>query len=112
MQLNIYRVYQYPEAEAIKIFAYLKDFKLNMADKYGISQTETLQVPIISDNIVKQRVVDLLTEHVLAQKTGKPRPCKDEELWINRDGFPLRCMHYCSVSQICPQWEMDKKCKK
>ena len=107
-QLNIYRVYQYPEAEEIKIFCYLKDFKLNMTDKYGLNQTEILQVPMIPDNKVKERVVELLAEHVTAQKTGKPRPCKDEERWINAKGVPLRCMYYCSVSEICSQFVEEK----
>lgn len=111
MQLNIYRVYQYPSAEAIKIFVYLKDYKLNFADKYDLSQTETLQVPMIPDDKVKKKVLDLLGEHVLAQKTGKPRQCKEEELWINRAGEPLRCMYYCAPSDSCPQlarWKEKK----
>jgi len=102
-QLNIYRVYQYPDAQEIKILAYLKDFKLNMIEKYGLNQTEELQVPMIPDSKVKKRVTDLLTEHVEAQKTGKPRPCTEEEVWTNREGIPLRCKHYCMVSELCKQ---------
>ncbi|KKL27299.1 hypothetical protein LCGC14_2386520 [marine sediment metagenome] len=109
MQLNIYRVYQYPEAEAIKIFVYLKDYKLNMQDKHDLSQTETLQVPMIPDEKVKKKVVDLLTEHVQAQETGKPRPCKEDELWINRSGVPLRCQNYCAVKEVCEQFAKWKE---
>lgn len=112
MQLNIYRVYQYPATEAIKIFVYLKDFKLNMADKYDLSPTETLQVPMIPDDKVKSKVLALLGEHVLAQKTGKPRACTEEELWINRAGEPLRCMYYCAPSECCEQfarWKEERK---
>ena len=109
MQLNIYRVYQYPEAEAIKIFVYLKDYKLNMADKHDLSQTETLQVPMIPDEKVKKKVVDLLTEHVQAQETGKPRPCTEEERWYNeRQKVYLRCEHYCAVKEVCEQFEEEK----
>lgn len=109
MQLNIYRVYQYPATEAIKIFVYLKDFKLNMADKYDLSQTETLQVPMIPDDKVKSKVLALLGEHVLAQKTGKPRACTEEERWWNeRQKVYLRCKHYCAVKEICPQYAEEK----
>ncbi len=109
MQLNIYRVYQCPEAEEIKIFCYLKDYKLNMADKYDLNQTETLQVPRIPDRVVKNRVLALLGEHVEAQKTGKPRACTQEERWWNeRQGVYLRCEHYCSVKEICPQFAEEK----
>lgn len=109
MQLNIYRVYQYPATEAIKIFVYLKDFKLNMADKYDLSPTETLQVPMIPDDKVKSKVLALLGEHVLAQKTGKPRACTEEERWWNeRQKVYLRCEHYCSVKEICSQFAEGK----
>ena len=110
-QLNIYRVYQYPEAEDIKIFCYIKDFKLNMTEKYDLSQTEELHVPIIPDDKVKNKVVELLTEHVTAQTTGKPRACTREEMWFNQADKPLRCLHYCAPSEICPQFAkwMEKK---
>lgn len=109
MQLNTYRVYQHPEAECIKILCYIKDFKLNMVDKYDINQTEELQVPMIPNHIVKENVEALLTEHVEAQRTGKPRPCKEEELWINAKGVALRCEYYCSVKEICEQYAEEKK---
>jgi len=104
MQLNTYRVYQYPDAEEIKILCYIKDFKLNMAERYDISPIETLRVPMIGDDKVKEKVVDLLTEHVETQKTGKPRPCTEEERWFNAKGVPLRCEHYCPVNAICEQY--------
>lgn len=103
-QLNIYRVYQYPDAEDIKIFCYIKDYKLNMAEKYDLDPTETLHVPMIPDDKVKKRVVELLAEHVQAQQTGKPRACTEEEKWINKQGIPLRCEYYCAVNQICPDY--------
>ncbi len=108
-QMNIYRVYGFPEAECMKIFCYIKDFKLNMRDKHDLSQTEALQVPMIPDDKVKKRVADLLTEHVETQKTGKPRPCTEDELWINRAGVPLRCQHYCAVSEMCKQFAKWKE---
>jgi len=108
-QLNIYRVYQYPEVEDIKIFCYLKDYKLNMKEKYDLDPTETLHVPMIPDDKVKKRVVELLTEHVTAQMTGKPRPCTEEERWWNdREKKYLRCEHYCSVRDICSQHQEEK----
>ena len=110
MQMNTYRVYGFPEAECMKIFVYLKDYKLNMADKHDLSQTETLQVPMIPDEKVKKKVVDLLTEHVTAQKTGKPRLCTEEERWYNeRQKVYLRCKHYCAVKEICEQYNERTK---
>ena len=109
MQLNIYRVYQYPKAEEIKIFVYLKDYKLNFSEKYDLDPTEMLHVPMIPDDKVKKKVVELLTEHVTAQKTGKPRACTEEEKWINREGIPLRCEYYCAVNQICPDYRPQEE---
>ena len=104
-QLNIYRVYQYPEVEEIKIFVYLKDYKLNFSEKYDLDPTEMLHVPMIPDDKVKNKVVELLTEHVTAQKTGRPRACTEEERWWNeREKVYLRCEHYCSVKEICSQY--------
>jgi len=105
MQLNTYRVYQYPEAECIKILCYIKDFKLNMTERYDLNPVETLQVPMIPDNVVKEKVVALLTEHVETQKTGEPRPCTEEERWFNSKNVPLRCEYYCPVKELCPQYE-------
>lgn len=103
-QLNIYRVFQYPEAKEIKILCYLKDFKLNMTEKYGLEQVEELQVPMIPDHLVKEKVVSLLTEHVMTQKTCKPRPCTEDEMWNNK----VRCTHYCNVRDICKQFAEEK----
>ena len=103
-QLNTYRVYGFPEAECLKILCYLKDFKLNMTEKYGLNQTEILQVPMIPDDKVKERVADLLSEHVETQKTGKPRPCTEKERWFNAKGVPLRCEYYCAVKELCEQY--------
>jgi hypothetical protein len=107
-QLNIYRVYGFPEAECLKILCYLKDFKLNMTEKYGLNQTEILQVPMIPSDKVKERVVDLLTEHVETQKTGKPRTCTEKERWFNKKGEPLRCEYYCAPSELCEQFAEEK----
>ena len=105
-QMNIYRVYGFPIAEEMKIFCYIKDFKLNMTEKYDLGQTEELHVPMIPDDKVKKRVVELLTEHVTAQKTGKPRLRTEEERWWNeREKVYLRCQYYCSVSALCPQYK-------
>ena len=104
-QLNIYRVFQYPEAEAIKILCYIKDFKLNMTEKYCIEQVEELQAPIIPDHLVKEKVVSLLTEHIKTQKTCKPRLCAEDEMWTNR----IRCTNYCNVRDICEQHKKWKE---
>jgi len=103
-QLNIYRVFQYPEAEHIKILVYLKDWKLNFPERYCINQVEELEIPMIPDHIVREKVVSLLTEHVMTQKTCKPRPCTEDEMWNNR----VRCTNYCNVRDICPQFVREK----
>ena len=103
-QLNIYRVFQYPEAECIKILCYLKDWKLNFPKLYCLDQVEELQVPMIPDHLVKEKVVSLLTEHVMTQKTCKPRPCTEDEMWNNR----VRCTKLLIVRDICPLFAREK----
>jgi hypothetical protein len=101
-QLNIYRRFNYPKAK-MKLFCYLKDWKTNFPDAFGVDKTMIVEVPHIPDREVESRVKSSLAEHVKAQKDGNPRPCTDEERWRNANGVCLRCEHYCGVSRICPQ---------
>lgn len=106
-QLNIYRVYQYPDAKEIKILCYIKDWKMNFPERYCVDQIEELQVPMIPDHLVREKVVSLLTEHVTTQKTCKPRPCTEDEMWNRK----VRCTNYCNVRDICKQfstWKEDE----
>ena len=106
MQLNIYRVYQYPEAEKIMISAIIKDHSRGIEEKYGMEPVERLEVPIIPDLEVKETVKELLKIHVENQEDpSKIRQCTNDELWINKKGERLRCMEYCPVKDLCPQWK-------
>ena len=102
-QMNIYRVYQYPKCAKMKILAYIKDWKSNFPDRYGVGKTDIIEVPRMPDEVVEKRVIKLLTEHVTAQKTGTYRECTEDERWINRDGVALRCRDYCAASDLCEQ---------
>lgn len=101
-QLNIYRRFQYPECEMLKIFAFVKDWNRTMKRKYDIDPTETLQVPMISDKIVDATVKKLLTDHVQCQADPtKIRDCTEKEMWHER----IRCHEYCAISDLCPQFQ-------
>jgi hypothetical protein len=103
-QLNMYRVFQYPEAEKMKIEAVVKDYKLNFPELYGIKETHKLDVPFIEDKVIKATAKELLTTHVTNQlDPSKVRKCAADELWVNKDGIPLRCKHYCPVADLCSQ---------
>lgn len=98
-QLNIYRTIWYPWIENLKLYCYLKDWKYNFPEMYDVDHAETINVPIIDKVSVKARLWDSLAEHIETRETGKPRKCKEGEMWKDR----LRCKNYCSVSRICPQ---------
>lgn len=97
-QLNIYRTLWYPEVESIKLHCYVKDYKRTYPEKYGVAQSEVVNVPILDFASVNGRIRDLLETHIEAQETGKPRKCREDEMWGG-----LRCENYCNVSRICPQ---------
>jgi len=106
MQMNIYRAYQYPEAEKIKIYALVKDHSRYIEKRYGIHAVETLDVPIMPDNEIKDMVTELLHIHVRNQADPSGlRKCTDKELWKNKKGEPIRCIGYCPIRDFCPQWK-------
>ncbi len=103
-QLNMYRVFQYPEAEKMKIEALVKDYKTNFPKLYSVGQTYKLDVPFILDEVIKATTKELLKTHVENQlDPSKVKDCKTEDIWVNREGIPLRCRDYCNVVDLCEQ---------
>jgi hypothetical protein len=110
-QMNIYAAYGYPDAKKLIIEAVVKDWSPTVQAKEGINPIEDIIIPMHPQGCTELLVQTLLQEHVDTQKTGKPRPCKDEELWISNSprspncGIPLRCRDYCAVNGVCPQYQ-------
>jgi len=110
-QVNIYRVYDFIEAEKITVEALIKDFKRNLKEK-GVEPIMQFPVPIMRDETVKEFVKAKLAYLLEVEKDPSIlRQCTHEERWIvanerNKDhGKPLRCLEYCNVSSFCPQFQ-------
>ena len=105
-QLNIYRVYKYPEAEKMKLCCLVKDWNRSVRDKYGVKPVEQLDVPWIDSGEVIKKVTELCALHMRCQENPETIPnCADEDVWINRNGVPLRCTEYCYGREFCPQFK-------
>ena len=103
-QMNIYRVYKFPETKQMKIEALVKDHSRQIEQKHGIKPIEQLDVPFIDDGQVERTVQENLQELIKNQDDPTTiRRCRADELWVNREGLPLRCMEYCPISHLCKQ---------
>ena len=112
-QLNIYRVYGFPQAQNLKLEAIVKDWSTRIQKSKNIYPVETITVPIMPDEEVRSMTERLIKEHSDNQKDpSKVRLCKvPEETWYNKNPrganykVHLRCRDYCPVSKICPQYQ-------
>ena len=108
-QLNIYRAYAFPEAEHLIIEAIVKDWSSAVQQKDHVQPIEDIEVPLYAMAETIQMVNRLVAEHVDAERSGEPRPCTEEEMWINKNprsqncGVPLRCRDYCPAVSNCKQ---------
>lgn len=119
-QVNMYRKYCFPDAEKMILEAIVKDYNRRVMWK-GIEPIVQLVVPFISDPMIENFVRTKLDYLLLCQKDpSKLRPCALEDIWVDQNtrskehGKPLRCLHYCGVSTICPQYKeyKDQGCPK
>lgn len=102
-QLNIYRRFTHPDAK-MRLFCYIKDWKRNFPERFGVNRTEIVEVPRIPDRVVDNKVKALLAEHVENQRDpSNIRQCTEKERWMNFSE-PVRCEGYCGVQKICPQY--------
>lgn len=113
-QLNTYRVFGFPEAQQMILDCIIKDWSWQAQTKDEVHPMERVNVPFLEDETVKERVNFLMVMHIMNQiDPSKIVPCTD--LWIPKSprspnvGKPVRCMHYCNVNRICPQYQ--KWCK-
>jgi hypothetical protein len=89
----------------MKLLCLIKDHSEQMFMRDGINEVEIVDVPRIPDSVVNKMILDLMTEHVTNQGDPKSvRPCTPEEMWNTR-----RCMKYCQVADVCPQWARTKE---
>jgi len=105
-QVNIYRHYRVPEATKIRISAVVKDHSRAVALKENIGEDEMIDVPIMSGG----EIIRLVKERLALHTAETVRECTQDELWFPQNprspdyGKPLRCLEYCEVSGICPQY--------
>jgi hypothetical protein len=108
-QLNIYNVYGKFRAKHLKVKSFVKDHNRKIEKQYGIPPIVTQDVPMLPECEVWAHTEEILTEHVETQRAGVARPCTAEERWYNpRNKEYVRCVDYCPVSDICPQWQEEQ----
>ena len=109
-QMNIYRVFKWKEAEQMKLEVLVKDWNRGLKEREHIDPIMQFDVPFIDDQEVKDTVNELFGTHLKNQDDpSKIRDCTKEELWINKNGIPLRCTEYCSAGKDnCPQFKKWK----
>ena len=104
-QINIYRVYQYPETEKMTLHVKVMGWDAYVAKTMGIGKTFKIMVPFIEDEKVKSFVTCRLRESVEDQETGNPPPCPKNRLWFNAAGEPQRCLRFCGGKAYCKQFK-------
>jgi len=115
-QLNMYRAYKFPEATSLKIEAIIKDWSTATQHRDGVNPVETIDVPIMNIESVKNMAEGLVIEHGENQKDpSKITPCRvPEDTWYNENPrsqnykVHLRCRDYCPVNYLCPQFKEIK----
>ena len=98
-QLNIYKVFGFPEAKELYLEMYIKDYKQSMK-KEGILPIMVFRVPIMDEDYVKE-IVKTKVEYLLSLEKNfqKVRDCRKDETWNGR-----RCKDYCDINQSCLQY--------
>jgi len=110
LQLNGYRTFFFPEAEHLIIEAFVKDWGYDKYKKNGVMPIEKVEIPILSDEYVKETFKRLIDQHLKVEKSGQLPDCTKDEVWFNENpksdnfGIPLRCRDYCEVNSICDQY--------
>lgn len=103
LQLNIYRIYKYPETIEMELYCLIKDWSRRLRKSDGLNPIERLQVPLLPNAMVEGFVKTTINYLLLCEKEpDKVRPCLDSEKWI-QGGYPIRCMEYCDAKDLCPQ---------
>jgi hypothetical protein len=100
-QVNIYRTFLYPEAKKLELYFPVMGWNRNEKE---ISEIEQISVPTATPETVRLWVKDRIKKiaEVEEGRVEVPR-CPKGDLWLDRDGNPNRCMHYCVARETCPQ---------
>jgi hypothetical protein len=78
----------------------------------GISPVEIVDVPLAPMADVKLWVKNRMAKIWEIEKTGECPRCLLGDLWIRKDGVPVRCQEYCNASEKCTQFQEWKDGKK
>lgn len=116
MQLNLYRIFGFPEAEKMKLECILKDYTTTQGARDNIRPREQIYLPKMDDEACTSIARNELNNHIECQKDPqKIRPCLNEELWYPESprsvnyNIPVRCRDFCDVNDICPQYKEWKE---
>ena len=104
-QLNIYKVYQYPQTECLRLHIKVMGWDRLVAQELGKDKTFIRNVPILEPTEVKDYVMQRLKENIADQQSGTPPPCEKEDMWFNSKGEPMRCLYYCGGKEHCKQFQ-------
>jgi len=110
-QTNIYRIYKFPNTKTIEL-----DVTVVGWDRYvnnvGINDKLRQIVPFLDDDKLDEWVRNRLEDIMEDQETGNPPPCPEEDMWINKNGEPQRCLRFCGGKAYCQQfidWEKSRR---
>ena len=112
-QINAYKTFKFPDAEKLQVECMIGDYSRKIKKMYGISAIENFDIPIWPAEKTRKMTLDYLRVHLDVQSTGKPRPCMDEERWYNIKAREyVRCLDFCPVNDICPQYQQEQEDKR
>jgi hypothetical protein len=100
-QLNIYKTYLYPEAKKLELWCGVMGWTRHEKE---ISEIEKIAVPMATPETVRLWVKDRFKK-IAAIEEGKVEvpKCLKGDIWLNKEGEPNRCLHYCAARHECPQ---------
>lgn len=111
VQCNLYRKYQYPQAERMQLAFWLTDWGARQRAK-GIRPFERVEVPYIPDDVLEDLVITKIRAITAGLKDpAAVAPCTDAERWWNGKTYN-RCAGYCNAAPFCNQFHAMSKGEK
>ena len=105
LQLNIYRVFGFPQAKKMTLVFFIKDWNARMLAKDRLQQVEQVDVPFLDDQSVRLFVYGKMAAAYECLHGGPAPTCSADDKGENS----WRCPAYCSVANVCPQLAREEK---
>jgi len=114
VQLNIYRIYNFPEAKSLKNYIIVRDWNARIGRETGLEKELIFNAPLASEAEVRLWVKTRFLKIKNMVDTGVVPECtrgdimKYKEKKIDGVTLPSRCRFYCDASTLCPQFARMK----